>query len=275
MLSGAAILAGVIGDPVSHSLSPRLHGYWLQQLGIDGAYVPLHVGADNLETAIRGLKALGFAGANVTVPHKEAAADFCDEVDEMAERVGAVNTLVIKDGELHGSNTDVFGFEENIRAELGSGRGRAVLLGAGGAARAVIVALQDMGFADIRLMNRTTARAESLAWDFGLETAVKWGAWEEALDGADLLINTTSLGMTGQPALEIDLAVLPNSALVTDLVYNPLETPLLAAARERGNPAVDGLGMLLHQARPGFEAWFGAAPEVTEGLRAHVLQGLG
>lgn len=272
-LSGKAALAGVMGWPVSHSRSPHLHGYWLDQYAIDGAYVPLAVAPDRFEEALLGLQASGFRGVNVTVPHKEAAFRACDTIDSDAKRIGAVNTIVFgDDGSVRGSNTDAFGFIENIRQTIAWPGGVAVVLGAGGAARAVCVALIDAGATEIRLINRTKSRAERLSREFGDIIKVEdWGNRSHAQSDASLLVNTTSLGMTGQPALDIDLANLPTSAIVNDIVYAPLETPLLAAARARGNIAVDGLGMLLHQARPGFEAWFGTAPEVTEALREFVL----
>ncbi len=275
ILSGRARLAGVAGWPVGHSLSPRLHGFWLEQHGIDGAYLPLAVAPEHFETALRGLGDLGFRGVNVTIPHKRAALALCDEVAPLAARIGAVNTLVFEDGRLKGSNTDAFGFLENLRQGAPAwdpAAGPALILGAGGAARAVAVALLDAGAPELRLANRTAARAEALAEELGGQvTAVPWAARGAALGDLALLANTTSLGMTGQPPLDLDLDPLPTSALVTDIVYVPLETDLLARARTRGNPAVDGLGMLLHQARPGFETWFGVAPEVTAELRAFVL----
>lgn len=276
ILTGKAKLAGVMGWPVGHSKSPRLHGWWLERYGIDGAYLPLPVKPDDLEAALRALPKLGFAGCNLTIPHKEAAMTICDRLDPLAERIGAVNTVIVEpDGSLLGSNSDAFGFIENLKAGAPDWRadsGPAVILGAGGAARALIVGLLDAGAPEIRLVNRSFHRAESLAEIFEPSVeALEWESRNEALAGAALLVNATSLGMTGQPALEIALDALPESALVTDIVYNPLETPLLAAARVRGNPAVDGLGMLLHQARPGFAAWFGREPEVTAELRAFVL----
>lgn len=277
ILSGKARLAGVIGWPVSHSLSPRLHGYWLRQYRIDGAYLPLPVRPEALSPVIAGLAELGFRGVNVTIPHKQAVLKLCTNVDSTAERIGAVNTVVFRDGGLHGSNSDAFGFLENLQRgapDWQPAAGPAVVLGAGGAARAVIVALLDAGVPGIRLVNRTLARAEALAEAFGERVAAR--SWEDAeseLAEARLLVNSTSLGMTGQPDLALDLTALPRIAVVTDLVYAPLETPLLAAAKARGNTVVDGLGMLLHQARPGFEAWFGQRPEVTEDLRRFLLAG--
>jgi shikimate dehydrogenase len=277
ILTGRARLAGVMGWPVSHSLSPRLHGYWLETHGIDGAYLPLAVAPAAFERALRALGDLGFRGVNVTLPHKEAALASCDEVDDLARRIGAVNTVTLVEGRLQGSNSDAFGFLENLRQEAPgwtAADGPAVILGAGGAARAVLAALIDAGVPELRLTNRTAARAEALASTSG--GPVRVHPWEDRaaiLKGAGLLVNTTSLGMTGRDSLEIDLDGLPKDAVVTDIVYAPLETALLAAARARGNPTVDGLGMLLHQARPGFEAWFGVRPEVTAAQRAFVLGG--
>ncbi len=280
-LTGAAKLAGLMGWPVHHSRSPRLHGYWLDHYGIDGTYVPLAVAPERLERALRGLHALGFQGCNLTIPHKEAALSIVDEVTEAARRIGAVNTVVVgSDGRLTGDNTDGFGFMANLLAEDGSWRaadGPAVILGAGGAARAVAVALIEAGVVELRLLNRTMARAERLAIELremvgGLAvTVVPWEERNDALSGTNLLVNTTSLGMEGQPPLVIDLGQLPAPALVTDIVYAPLETELLAAARARHHPVVDGLGMLLHQGRPGFSAWFGVDPTVTDELRHAVL----
>lgn len=278
ILSGMAALAGVMGWPVSHSRSPRLHGFWLERHDVDGAYVPLAVPPGGIETALRALPVLGFRGVNLTVPHKEDALAICDELDPLARRIGAVNTIVVgADGRLIGSNTDAFGLVENLRrnSPWRSGSDPVVVLGAGGAARAACVALLDAGAGSIRLANRTQLRAEILAEELG--AAVEVVGWEDrsgALDATALLVNTTTLGMTGQPSLEIDLSALPKSAVVYDIVYVPLETPLLAAARARGNPVVDGLGMLLYQAQPGFEAWFGVRPAVDEDLRRFILSDL-
>jgi shikimate dehydrogenase len=284
-LSGRAALAGVMGWPVGHSLSPRLHGFWLRQHRIDGAYVPLAVAPDRLEQALRALPAIGFRGVNLTIPHKEPALALVDRITPAAARIGAVNTVIVGQDGLLGDNTDGYGFIASLAAgapDWQAGAGSAVLLGAGGAARAIAVALIDAGAPELRLVNRTLARAETLASQLG-DAARERGAtltvlpWQDegALAGASLLVNTTSLGMTGQPPLEVDLAPLPAEALVTDIVYNPPETGLLAAARAHGHVVVDGLGMLLHQARPGFRAWFGIDPEVTDALRATVLAGLG
>ncbi|PGH54891.1 shikimate dehydrogenase [Azospirillum palustre] len=282
-ISGKARIAGVMGWPIGHSRSPRLHGFWLRQYGIDGAYVPLAVAPERAEQAIRALPALGFRGCNVTVPLKEIAFRTVDRLDGTARRMGAVNTIVVaEDGALEGGNTDGFGFIENLRAEQPdwtAERGPAVVIGAGGAARAVVVALLDAGAPEVRLVNRTRARAEELAADLGAAglnrgvTVVDWVSRETALDGASLLVNTTTQGMAGQPALDLCLRALPASAVVNDIVYVPLETPLLAEARARGNPVAGGIGMLLHQARPGFKAWFGVEPQVTPELTRFVLEG--
>lgn len=278
-LSGKARLAGIMGWPVSHSRSPLLHGFWLEKYGIDGAYVPLGVRPTDLAQALAALPALGFRGVNLTIPHKEAGLALCDEVDPLARRIGAVNTLVVDaEGRLRGSNTDAFGFLENLRRSSGwrSADGPVAVIGAGGAARAVCVALVEAGVKDIRIANRSAGRAEALAAGLGAAASViPWADRAACLDGIALLVNTTSLGMTGQPPLDLPLDALPPTAVVNDIVYVPLETDLLAAARVRGNPVVDGLGMLLHQARPGFEAWFGTAPQVDEALRRFVLGNLG
>jgi len=273
-LTGKARIAGVFGWPVAHSRSPALHNFWLAEHKIDGAYIPLPVAPEHFERAARALPLLGFAGANVTVPHKQAALALADTVDPLAKRIGAVNTLVIgADGSLAGSNTDAFGFIENLRQAVGfkASRGPAVMLGAGGSARAVAVALLDDGVPELRLVNRSPERAKELAASIGGKiTVVNWDERSAALAGAALLVNTTTLGMVGQPPLEIDLTPLPATALVTDLVYAPLVTDLLERAKKRGNITVDGLGMLLHQARPGFAAWFGVMPQVTSALRRFV-----
>ena len=275
ILSGKAKLAGVIGWPVGHSRSPRLHGYWLEQLGIDGTYVPLPVRPEDFAHVLRALPRMGFAGANVTVPHKEQALALADEVEPQARRIGAVNTLVVReDGSILGLNTDAFGFLQNLLATY-PGRDfltrPAVVLGAGGAARAVVAALADAGVPEIRLVNRNLERADRLAADLGGPVRVQ--GWDRLdLTGAGLLVNTTSLGMSGQPPLSIDLSALPVDALVNDIVYAPLMTDLLLRARARGNPVVDGLGMLLWQAVRGFSLWFGQQPQVTPALRDFVLE---
>jgi len=274
MISGKARLAGILGWPVSHSKSPRLHNHWLALHNIDGAYVPLPVAPADLADVIRLLPRLSFAGGNVTVPHKEAVLTLVDIVEPLAARIGAVNTLVVgDDGRITGRNTDALGFMLNLKEVRASPAvGPAVVLGAGGAARAACAALIEEGVPEIRLVNRSIDRARQLAADLtGPIVPVEWSGRDAALDGAALLVNSTSLGMTGQPPLEISLDRLPEDALVNDMVYAPLETALLAAARARGNPVADGIGMLLHQARPGFAAWFGVMPEVTPDIRAMML----
>ena len=277
--NGKTIQAGVIGWPVSHSLSPRLHEFWLKELGIDGTYHAFAVAPDDLEDSLRSLPERGFAGVNLTVPHKEAASSIVDTMDSAAMRIGAVNTVVVgADGSLAGGNTDGYGFIENLKSGAPGwtpDNSTAVVLGAGGAARAIVAALLDGGVKELRLVNRTQSRAESLKDDIGgAIVVVPWSDRTKALEGAGLLVNTTTLGMTGEEPLEIHLSPLPADAIVTDIVYAPLITPLLKDAAGRGNPTVDGLGMLLHQARPGFHQWFGAEPAVTDALREHVLEGL-
>lgn len=279
MISGRAKLAGVMGWPISHSRSPRLHNFWLEQYGIDGAYLPLAVRPEQLEQAVRALPVLGFRGCNLTLPHKLQVMDIADEVDEAAQRIGAANTIVVdEDGRLLASNTDAFGFSAALITGAGDAdlAGRpAVLLGAGGAARAIVVALLDLGVPEIRVTNRTRTRADELAAAFGARlTVVPWDERDDALAGAGLLVNSTSLGMSGQPPLDLSLEKLPKTAVVMDAVYSPLLTSMLQDAASRGNVAVDGLGMLLHQARPGFARWFGRDPEVTPALRDHVLADL-
>lgn len=262
-LTGKAALAGVMGWPVAHSRSPALHGHWIARHGLDAAYVPLPVRPEDFAAAVHGLRAAGFRGCNVTIPHKEAAFALCDAVTPRARRAGAVNTLVFAPGGITGDCTDGFGFLASLGG-LDVSASPAVVLGAGGAARAIAAALLDAGCPRLTLVNRSPARAEALARDLGGPIQV---AAAPPLEGAALLVNTTSLGMAGQPPLELDLAPLPGHATVADIVYVPLETPLLRAARARGLRAVDGLGMLLHQARPGFAAWFGVDPVVDDALR--------
>lgn len=284
--SSTSLRAGVMGWPVAHSLSPVLHGHWLKRYGIDGTYEAFPVRPEELRDAIARLRQDGLRGTNLTVPHKEAAMALVDNVDETARRIGAVNTLFMAaDGTLNATNTDAYGLIENIRAAAPDALGDvfgdrpAVILGAGGAARAALVGLADIGVSEIRIVNRTVSRAESLAMIVSdQDVAVRPLDWEQrhaALAGAGLLVNTTTLGMAGQASLDIDLDSLPDAAIVNDIVYAPLETELLAAARARGNPAVDGLGMLLHQARAGFREWFGVDPEVDDDLRQAVLAARG
>jgi shikimate dehydrogenase len=269
------LLAGVMGDPVMHSRSPKLHNYWLAKYGLTGAYVPLAIAREHLRAALRALPALGFSGCNLTIPHKEAALKIVNTVDPLARRIGAVNCVVVAaDGSLEGQNHDAFGYIESVREAQPSWRadaGPIVVIGAGGGARAVLVGLTDQGAREIRLVNRTLARAEALAHELGGPiTALSWEEREGVLDGAVMLVNATNQGMVGAPPLDLALDRLPVSALVSDIVYIPRETALIAAARKRGNPTVNGLGMLLHQARPAFQAWFGIMPEVTPELRAMI-----
>jgi shikimate dehydrogenase len=267
------LLAGLMGWPVMHSRSPKLHNYWLAQHGLAGTYVPLAIKANDLRAALRALPALGFSGCNLTIPHKEAALAIVDKVDPLARRIGAMNCVVVApDGSLAGYNYDAFGFIESIRdAQPGwrADAGPIAVIGAGGGARAVLAGLIDAGAREIRLVNRTPARAQALANELGAPIkAIAWADRAAALAGAAMLINTTNQGMVGEPALDLALDQLPPRALVSDIIYIPRETPLLAAARQRGNPTVNGLGMLLHQARPAFRAWFGIMPDVTPELRA-------
>jgi shikimate dehydrogenase len=266
-------LAGIIGWPVHHSLSPRMHGTWLREHGIAGAYVPMPVQPGRVETALRGLAALGFAGCNVTIPHKEAALAVADQVDPLARRIGAANLFIVQpDGGILARNEDAPAWLASLRDAVPgwrADRGPAVVLGAGGAARAVLAILLAEGAPGIRLLNRSAERAEALAAEMGAGIDVlPWSERSAALTGAALVVNTTSQGMAGQEPLEIALDDLPRDAIVSDLIYVPSETPLLAAARARGNPAVNGLGMLLHQAVPAFEAFFGLRPTITPEFRA-------
>ncbi|MCB8873916.1 shikimate dehydrogenase [Acidisoma silvae] len=266
ILSGQARLAGVIGWPVAHSRSPRLHGFWLNRHSIDGAYLPLPVRPEDFQTAVRGLVAAGFAGANVTIPHKEAAFAVCDTVDPFAHAAGAVNTLVFQDGRITGRNTDGIGFLENLRQHgIDPAAGPALLLGAGGAARAIAAALRALGVA-VTLTNRTAERAEALAVALPGCRTIAWDARDAALGDHALIVNTTSLGMTGHGDLMLDLTRAAPTTAISDIVYVPLETPLITDAKTRGLKTAPGLGMLLHQAVPGFTAWFGVTPVVDDAL---------
>ena len=275
-ISGAAKIAGVMGWPVDHSLSPRLHGYWLRSYGIDGAYVPLPVQPDHLSMALRALPALGFVGANLTVPHKEAAIGIVDHCDESTKRIGAINTVIVgANGSIEGCNTDGLGFLKSVCEGVPGWQatdGPVVIIGAGGAARAICAVMQESMAPEIRIVNRTAQRAAQLARDFGPPvTPVTWADRASALSGASLVVNATVLGMRGQSVLDLNIDNLPVSAVVADIVYVPLETPLLREAKRRGNRTIDGLGMLLHQACPGFLAWYGHEPEVTPALRQYIL----
>lgn len=264
--------ASVIGFPVRHSRSPKIHGFWLEQLGLNGSYESIEVRPEALQDFVQTLAARGFAGTNVTVPHKEAVVALCGTVSASAQALGAVNTVWLRDGVIHGDNSDVFGFLANLDAGA-PGWDHAVktalVLGAGGAARAVVFALQSRGVDAVLIANRTRERADVLAVKFGEGVRARdWATLAAVLPGCDLLINTTSLGMKGQPPLEIGVAALPAHAIVCDIVYVPLETSLLVAAAARGLRTVGGLGMLLHQAVLGFSHWFGATPTVTPELYA-------
>lgn len=274
ILTGHARLAGVMGWPVRHSRSPRIHGYWLRRYRIDGAYVPLSVRPEAFSRALEGLRACGFRGVNVTLPHKVAALSVCDTVDEAARRIGAVNTLSFGDEGITGRNTDGFGFIAGLEeAHIDPAAGPALILGAGGAARAIAVALLDLGV-EATVTNRTEARAIGLARDLSGLRVLEWTHRSSALGDFSLLVNATSLGMEGQPPLHIDLAQSNSALAVADIVYSPLQTELLGTARERGLRTADGLAMLLHQARPGFASWFDIDPEVDAELRSFVLADL-
>ncbi len=269
-------LAGVIGSPIAQSKSPRLQNYWLSRYGIAGYYVPMDIAHADLAEALMTLPKLGFVGINVTSPHKEAVLAAADVVTDRAALIGAANTLTFgSDGKLIADNTDGYGFLENLRQsapDWDPTSGPAAVLGAGGACRAVVSALIDAGVPEIRLANRTKARADALRDDFGSRVTVfDWVQTQQMLEEAATLVNTTTLGMVGKGELKLSLESLPKDSLVTDLVYAPLITPLLQQAADRGNPIVDGLGMLLHQAAPGFERWFGQKPEVDQTTRDLVL----
>ena len=267
--------ACVIGWPVEHSRSPTVHRYWLKQYGLEGTYEKEAVRPEELEGFLGSLARKGYAGANVTLPHKEAALRSAESADRAAVAIGAANTLWLDpDGKLHASNTDSYGFMASLAQQApdwNRDRRQVVVLGAGGAARAIVYGLIAGGAGKILLANRTRERAEALARNFGPAVeALDWDDRHKALAACGLLVNATSLGLKGKPPLDLDLKLLPADAIVADIVYSPLETPLLAAAKAKGNRTVDGLGMLLHQAVPGFERWFGVRPEVTPELRAHV-----
>jgi shikimate dehydrogenase len=267
--------AFVCGHPVAHSRSPLIHGHWLDRLGIQGSYQAIDVAPEALPGFLRGIPAAGFRGGNVTIPHKEAAFATVDEHDDASAMIGAINTVWVEDGRLLATNTDWSGFSANLdegAPEWAEGR-RAVVLGAGGSARAILFALLQKGFRDVRVVNRTLGRARDLADRFGGKVSAHgWDGIRDLLADCDLLVNTTALGMAGgDDAPAFDLAPLPSSTIVTDIVYVPLRTPLLSSAKSRGLKTVDGLGMLLHQAVPGFARWFGQKPEVTAELRALVV----
>jgi shikimate dehydrogenase len=277
-LTGKAKLAGIIGWPVIHSLSPVLHGHWLTEHGIDGAMVPLAAHREDFTAVIDGVRRAGFAGVNVTVPHKESAFALAHDVDAAAKAAGAVNLLVFRDGKMEGRNTDSLGLAESLREEIGTLDGKTVvLLGAGGAARGAILALDMLGATNIHLLNRDSKTAVTLAAALAPQVKARiepgaLGDWAKAAADAALLVNSTSAGMTGNPPLDIDLGALPKTAAVCDIVYSPLETPLLKDAAARGHKAIDGLGMLMHQAAPSFEAFFGVRPKVTAALRDALIK---
>lgn len=275
--SRETIRAFVTGYPVRHSRSPLIHGHWLRQLGIDGSYQAVEVAPEDFAGFMQKLKSgdSGYAGGNVTIPHKEQAFRLADRPDDIAQELGAANTLFRRDGLVHATNTDGRGFLANLDQRhpgWAAQGGSAIVYGAGGAARAVIQAVRDRGFGTVHVLNRTLAKAQELADRFGPRIhAHPLEALAEVLPGADLFVNTTSLGMDGTAVPEIDFASMAVSAIVTDIVYVPLITPMLAMARAQGRPIVDGLGMLLHQAVPGFELWFGTRPAVDETLRALII----
>ena len=271
-------LAGVVGWPIGHSKSPALHGHWLRRYGIAGHYIPMGVAPQDFETAIRALPRLGFRGVNITLPYKQTVLSLADKISDRASLIGAANTLIFReDGGIYADNTDGYGFIENLRQNApgwSARSGPSLVLGAGGAARGIVSALVTEGAPEIRIANRTRQRAEILKDQYGARIAVvDWNRASDAMAGATTIINTTSLGMTGQPALNVSFNAARGDAVATDIVYNPLVTPFLAEAREAGLTTVDGLGMLLHQAAPGFRQWFEQTPEVDADLRRAVLAG--
>ncbi len=269
------VLAGVIGHPVCHSLSPLIHAIWAKRAGIDGYYIPLDVPAtyDGFARVIDSLRAVSFAGVNVTLPHKEHALRYADTASKNAERAGAANMLTFSGPGVFADNSDIHGFAEAVRTTSSVPGKSALVLGAGGAARGVILALQGMGVEDILICNRTVEKSKALAEAFGLG-AIEWPGREKSLENIDILVNTTSLGMTGQPPLDLDLGPLKASALVADIVYSPLETPLLKTAKTKGHKTIDGLSMLMHQAAPGFRQWFGGEAQVDDELRTELVREL-
>lgn len=270
-------LAAVIGSPVAHSKSPQLHNHWLKVNGLPGFYIPMEVDTEDLETVLRTLPKMGFVGVNITIPHKEKVLEIADLITDRATLIGAANTLIFRqDGKIHADNTDGYGFINNIRQNAPNwepSSGPAAILGAGGAARAVVASLLDAGVPEILISNRTKVRAEALRADFGKRlTVVDWVQAGNMLDDAVTVVNTTSLGMIGKPPLRVPLDGLRPGAVVNDLVYAPLKTQFLAEAEEMGCHIVDGLGMLLHQAVPAFERWFGVRPKVDSATRAAALR---
>jgi shikimate dehydrogenase len=272
-------LAGVMGWPVMHSRSPLMHNYWFDQQRLVGAYVPLAIEPDGLAAALRAMKPLGFSGCNLTIPHKQEAMAIVDEIDEVARRIGAISCVVVQsDGALFGTNNDWIGFIRNLKTQVPEWRadsGPVAVIGAGGGARAICYGLMQEGAAEIRLVNRTRERAQAIADEFaGPLQVVQWSERHDALDGVATVVNTTSQGMVGQPPLDLQLDRLPLAALVADIVYTPLQSPFLAAARARGNATVNGLGMLLHQGPPAWKMWFGIEPTVSTELRERMEQSL-
>jgi len=268
-------MAGVMGWPVMHSRSPMMHNYWMEQQGLAGTYVPLAIEPGKIGPALRAMHPLGFAGCNLTIPHKQDAMEIVDEVDEVAKKIGAISCVVVRDdGSLFGTNNDWLGFLGNLREfrpDWRADAGPVTVIGAGGGSRAVCYALLDQGVTEIRLVNRTRERAEKLAEEFGGPIAVHpWEERHDALDGVAMAVNVTSQGMQGETALDIQLDALPVDAIAADIIYIPLETPFLAAARARGNPTLNGVGMLLHQGPPAWKRWFGVEPQVTPDLRAEM-----
>lgn len=274
-MSNKIPLAGVIGSPIAHSKSPNLHGFWLKRHGIKGHYVHLDVAQSDLEDVLRAMPKMGFVGANVTIPHKEKVLAIADSVTDRAALIGAANTLIFKeDGKIYADNTDGYGFVENLRAnsDWDPKAGPAAVFGAGGAARAVIASLIDVGVTEIRLSNRTRLRSDALKAEFGNKiTVYEWVQAGSMLEGAMTVVNTTSLGMVGKPEFKVPLDALSPKAVVTDLVYTPLRTTFLENAAKNGCQTVDGLGMLIHQAAPGFERWFGVRPEIDDETRQVLL----
>lgn len=269
------VKTGVIGHPISHSKSPIIHGYWIDKYNLFGTYEAIDFAPDLLKQGVLDLVERGFSGFNVTVPHKVSMMDLCDELTDVAHAIGAVNTVTIQDGRLHGTNTDGFGFIENLKShapENFSFSGKAVVLGAGGAALAIVHALLEEGCDDVLILNRTREKAKDICTKFGGKPiAADWSERKSCIQDAALIVNTTSLGMVGQPDLDVDLKDVQSGCLVSDIVYAPLMTDLLLQAQKYDLPFVTGIGMLLHQARPGFELWHGVLPDVTDELEKIVL----
>jgi len=268
------IKCGVIGFPIKHSKSPIIHNHWIAQHGLEGEYKAIEIAPENLKSGVQALIDEGYAGFNVTIPHKQEIFKLCESVDDVAQAIGAVNTVVIKNGRLHGTNTDAFGFIENVHQSafgVDFMHRPCVVLGAGGAARAVVYGLIETGAKEIIITNRTKEKAYEVATMSGIVRVADWEERSKILQGSGFLVNTTSLGMSGKELLEIDLSALPEGAVVSDIVYAPLMTPLLKDAESKGHQIVTGIGMLLHQARPAFEKWFGVLPDVDETLEKKVL----